>query len=90
MGHGRNARLVPSRIGGPDIPDIIPKVQVQIVVPSNKRQRAIDAITRGARLGTIGDGKIFVSPVELALSIRSGWRDEDALEVLSAPSEAAE
>ncbi len=72
VGHGCNEKLVPSRMGGPDLPDILPKVKLEIAVPSERREEAIDAIIRGARLGGTGDGKIFVSPLERVITIRTG------------------
>jgi nitrogen regulatory protein PII len=75
VGHGRQPKLVPSLKGGPDLPDIMPKVKIQVAVPSERRDAAIDAIIRGARLGNIGDGKIFVSPLERVMSIRTGLED---------------
>lgn len=89
VGNGKNPKFVPSRIGGPDIPDIVPKVKIEIAVPPEKRQEAIDAIIRGARLGTIGDGKLFVSRLERVVSIRTG-RHDDTFHLFNFPAEAAE
>ena len=75
VGHGRQPKLVPSRMGGPDIADVLPKLKIQIAVSSKRRDEAIDAIIRGARLDNIGDGKIFVSPLERVISIRTGLED---------------
>ena len=75
VGHGCNEKLVPSRMGGPDLPDILPNGKLEIAVPSERRDEAIDAIIRGARLGRTGDGKIFVSPLERVISIRTGRED---------------
>jgi nitrogen regulatory protein P-II 2 len=90
VGHGKNGRFVPSRIGGPDIPDILPKVKIEIAVPPEMRQEAIDAIVRGARLGNIGDGKIFVSQLDSVTSIRTGLPDDGEYPLRRWPAEAAE
>ena len=64
VGHGRQPKIVSSLHGGPDIAELVPKVRIDLAVSANNLEIAIDAIVRGARLGKIGDGKIFVSPVE--------------------------
>jgi nitrogen regulatory protein P-II 1 len=89
-GNGREPKFVPSLTGGPDVPDILPKVKIEIAIPSDKRDEAIAAIIRGARLGKIGDGKIFVSPLDRVISVRTGSENEDALQSLHWPAEAAE
>jgi nitrogen regulatory protein P-II 1 len=78
-GHGRQPRIVPSRRGGPDLKDVLPKVEIMVAVPSHRRDDAIAAIVRGARLGNIGDGKIFVSRLDKVVSIRTGFENDDAL-----------
>lgn len=50
----------------------VPKLKLEIAVESEKAEDVIDAITRSARTGKIGDGKIFVLPLESALRIRTG------------------
>jgi len=75
VGNGCNEKLVPSRMGGPDLPDILPNVKLEIAVPSERRDEAIDAIIREARLGRTGDGKIFVSSLERVITIRTGLED---------------
>ena len=50
----------------------VPKLKLEIAVQSEKAEDVIDAITRSARTGKIGDGKIFVVPLESALRIRTG------------------
>lgn len=52
--------------------DFVPKLKIEIVLPDNAVQSAIEAIVAAARTGKIGDGKIFVLPVEQALRIRTG------------------
>jgi nitrogen regulatory protein P-II 1 len=52
---------------------------IQIIVEEEKAAQVVEIIERTARTGTIGDGKIFVLPVEEAVRIRTGERDRDAL-----------
>ncbi len=59
--------------------NFVPKIKLEIVVKSGDLQNAIDAISTAAKTGQIGDGKVFVSPVEHSLRIRTGETDADAL-----------
>lgn len=59
--------------------DFLPKLKIEVVVPDSLATAAIDAITRAARTGRLGDGKIFVQNVEEAVRIRTGDRGEEAL-----------
>ena len=59
--------------------DFLPKLKIELVVPDEDLDRAIEAILDAARTGELGDGKIFVSPVEEAIRIRTGETGEDAL-----------
>ena len=57
----------------------LPKVRIDVVLTSEDVERCVDAIIRAARTGKIGDGKIFVSPVERVVRIRTGEQDETAI-----------
>ena len=57
----------------------VPKVKIEIVVAADQTDKVIEAIRRAAGMGRIGDGKIFVSPIEHAVRIRTGEIDESAL-----------
>ncbi|MCY1555498.1 Nitrogen regulatory protein P-II [compost metagenome] len=59
--------------------DFLPKIRVEVVLPDSQVEAAIEAIVKAARTGKIGDGKIFVTPVEQAIRIRTGESDEEAL-----------
>ncbi|MDA0349587.1 MAG: P-II family nitrogen regulator [Verrucomicrobia bacterium] len=59
--------------------DFIPKTQIEIVVDDGMVEEVIKAIVKSAKTGKIGDGKIFVIPVEVAVRIRTGETDTDAL-----------
>ena len=59
--------------------DILPKVKIEVVVGDQAVDRVIEAIVGAARTGNIGDGKIFVIPVEEAVRVRTGERGEVAI-----------
>jgi nitrogen regulatory protein P-II 1 len=59
--------------------DFLPKVKIEIVVKQENVERCIEAIIRTAQTGKIGDGKIFVTPIERVIRIRTGEEDEDAI-----------
>ena len=59
--------------------DFLPKIKMEMVVHAELVDQVIEKIVSAARTGTIGDGKIFVSPVEAAVRIRTGERDTDAI-----------
>ncbi len=59
--------------------DFVPKVQVEILVPDAKVAPTVEAIQKTASTGKIGDGKIFVSPVEEVIRIRTGEAGEKAI-----------
>ena len=57
----------------------LPKVKIEVAVPEAMVDQVVEAITRSAHTGKIGDGKIFVLDVERAVRIRTGETDDDAL-----------
>ena len=59
--------------------DFLPKVKVELIIADEDVERVIDVIIENARSGKIGDGKIFILPVEGVVRIRTGERDEAAL-----------
>jgi len=59
--------------------DFLPKIKVELVVPKELVDQVIEKIVAAARTGSIGDGKIFVMPVETVVRIRTGERDIEAL-----------
>jgi nitrogen regulatory protein P-II 1 len=59
--------------------DFLPKVKIQILVPDDKAAKVVEVITDSARTGKIGDGKIFVTPVEEVIRIRTGEKGADAI-----------
>ena len=59
--------------------DFLPKVRLEILVPDEKAAKIVELITDSARTGKIGDGKIFVTPLDEVIRIRTGERGEDAI-----------
>jgi nitrogen regulatory protein P-II 1 len=59
--------------------DFLPKIKVEVVVVDALAGKVVDAISSAARTGSIGDGKVFVLPIESVVRIRTGERDEAAI-----------
>ena len=59
--------------------DLLPKLKLELVVLDSDVQTAVDSIIKNARSGEMGDGKIFILPVENAIRIRTGDRDDNAI-----------
>lgn len=59
--------------------DFIPKVKIEVVVQDEEVDGVVEAIIKSAKTGKIGDGKIFISPIERAIRIRTGESDAEAL-----------
>ena len=78
-GFGRQKGHTELYRGAEYVVDFLPKVKLEVVVDDDQVERVVDAITNAARTGRIGDGKIFVSPIEMAVRIRTGERDSDAI-----------
>jgi nitrogen regulatory protein P-II 1 len=78
-GFGRTGGKKEVYRGSAYVVDFVPKVKVEVVVPDRIVPDVLDAIERVAKTGRIGDGKIFVTPVEEAVRIRTGDRGEDAI-----------
>jgi len=78
-GRGRQKGITLQFRGGTMEVDLLPKVKIEVVVADDKVQEVIDLITKSARTGNVGDGKIFIIPVEDAVRIRTGERGDKAL-----------
>ena len=78
-GFGRQKGHTELYKGAEYVIDFLPKIRVEVVVPADMAAEVVDAIEHAARTGRIGDGKIFVSPIEEAVRIRTGERGESAL-----------
>jgi nitrogen regulatory protein PII len=78
-GFGRQKGHTELYRGAEYVVDFLPKVKVEAVVPDALLERSIEAITRAARTGKIGDGKIFVRTIEQVIRIRTGETGEAAV-----------
>jgi len=59
--------------------DFLPKIKLELVIADALAPRAVEAVVKAAKTGKIGDGKVFVSPVEKVVRIRTGETDEEAV-----------
>jgi nitrogen regulatory protein P-II 1 len=78
-GFGRQKGHTELYRGAEYVVDFLPKVKLEVVVEDSLAERVVEAIAAAARTGRIGDGKIFVSPIEEVLRIRTGERGSDAI-----------
>ena len=78
-GFGRQKGHTELYRGAEYVVDFLPKMKIEVVVKDADVERCIDAIVRAAKTGKIGDGKIFVTPVEQVVRIRTGEIDEAAV-----------
>jgi nitrogen regulatory protein P-II 2 len=78
-GYGRQKGHTEIYRGAEYVVNFLPKLRIEIAVASDVADKAIEVITANARTGQIGDGKIFVTPIDHALRIRTGETDTDAL-----------
>jgi nitrogen regulatory protein P-II 2 len=78
-GFGRQKGHTEIYRGAEYIVNFLPKLRIEIAVGSDLADQAVEVITASARTGQIGDGKVFVTPIENAVRIRTGETDNDAL-----------
>jgi nitrogen regulatory protein P-II 1 len=78
-GFGRQKGHTELYRGAEYVVDFLPKVKLEVVVDDDMAARVVEAIAAAAQTGRIGDGKIFVIPVESVLRIRTGEKDSDAI-----------
>ncbi|MEQ1615961.1 MAG: P-II family nitrogen regulator, partial [Hyphomicrobiaceae bacterium] len=78
-GYGRQKGHTEIYRGAEYAVSFLPKIKIEVVVASSDADKAVEAITRAAKTGQIGDGKIFVSTIEHTVRIRTGEADENAL-----------
>ncbi|HEY6464989.1 MAG TPA: P-II family nitrogen regulator, partial [Candidatus Acidoferrales bacterium] len=78
-GHGRQKGHTEYYRGREYTVDLIPKIKLEMVLPDDMVERAVQAITNSARTGKIGDGKIFLSRIDDAIRIRNDERGDSAL-----------
>jgi len=78
-GYGRQQGHSELYRGAEYVVDFLPKIKIELVVAESEVDSTIDIIINSAKTGKIGDGKIFVSPVEKTIRIRTGEEGEDAV-----------
>ena len=78
-GYGRQKGHTEIYRGAEYVVNFLPTLRIEIAVASNLADKAVEVISASARTGQIGDGKIFVTPIDHALRIRTGETDSDAL-----------
>ena len=78
-GFGRQKGHTELYRGAEYVVDFLPKIKIEVVVPDHFVDKVAEVVAGAAKTGNIGDGKIFVSPVETAIRIRTGERDQSAL-----------
>ncbi len=78
-GFGRQKGHTELYRGAEYVVDFLPKVKIEVVLPDDQGERAVEAIQRAARTGRIGDGKIFISSIEEVIRIRTGETGNDAI-----------
>ncbi|HQY71748.1 MAG: P-II family nitrogen regulator [Gammaproteobacteria bacterium] len=78
-GFGRQKGHTELYRGAEYVVDFLPKVKIEVVVPDGIVEQVIEAVTKAARTGKIGDGKIFVTPIDQAVRIRTGETGEEAV-----------
>jgi len=78
-GYGRQTGHTEIYRGAEYAVNFLPKVRIEIVVATDEADKVVEAISAAAKTGQIGDGKIFVAPIEQAVRIRTGETDAGAL-----------
>jgi len=78
-GYGRQRGHTEIYRGAEYVVNFLPKIRLEIAVAEEDAERVVEAISTAAKTGQIGDGKIFVTPIEQALRIRTGETGADAL-----------
>ncbi|MEE4279713.1 MAG: P-II family nitrogen regulator [Halieaceae bacterium] len=78
-GFGRQKGHTELYRGAEYVVDFLPKVKIEVAVPEDLVEQTIEAITKSANTGKIGDGKVFVAPLEQVIRIRTGETGEEAL-----------
>ena len=78
-GYGRQKGHMEIYRGAEYAINFLPKVRIEVVVSSEQADQVVEAIGNATKTGQIGDGKIFVAPIEQAVRIRTGETDVDAL-----------
>lgn len=79
QGYGRQKGHTEVYRGAEYSVDFVPKIRVEVVVDDAQVDKTVEALVEAARTGKIGDGKVWVTPVEMVVRVRTGERGQDAL-----------
>lgn len=79
VGHGKQQGIIQQWRGEKYRVDLLPKIKIEVIVKDSEVDRVVSVIISGSKTGEIGDGKIFVSPVDTAIRIRTGEKGDSAL-----------
>ncbi|MBA2308278.1 MAG: P-II family nitrogen regulator [Pseudonocardiales bacterium] len=79
QGYGRQKGHTEVYRGAEYSVDFVPKVRIEVIADDTLSDKVVDAIVEAARTGKIGDGKVWVSPVETLVRVRTGERGTDAI-----------
>ena len=78
-GYGRQRGHTEVYRGAEYVVDLVPKVRLEVVVPDDDVDHIVDVLVSAARTGKIGDGKVWVTPVDAVVRVRTGERGSDAV-----------
>ncbi|MGH4015617.1 MAG: P-II family nitrogen regulator [Pseudonocardiaceae bacterium] len=79
QGYGRQKGHTEVYRGAEYSVDFVPKIRIEVVVDDAQLDKTVEALVEAARTGKIGDGKVWVTPVEMVVRVRTGERGQDAL-----------
>ena len=79
LGHGAQRGVTQQWKGNTYKVDLLPKVELKMIIPDNELEPVLAAIAESARTGAVGDGKVFVSSIEEVMRVRTGERGEAAI-----------
>ncbi|KJK51261.1 nitrogen regulatory protein P-II 1 [Lentzea aerocolonigenes] len=79
QGYGRQKGHTEVYRGAEYSVDFVPKIKIEVVIDDNQVDKVLEAVVEAARTGKIGDGKVWVTPVDTVVRVRTGERGSDAL-----------
>jgi nitrogen regulatory protein P-II 1 len=79
QGYGRQGGKTETHRGAEYTIDFVPKVRIEVIVPSADVEKIVDVVTEAARTGKIGDGKVWTFPLDSVTRVRTGEKGDDAI-----------
>ncbi len=79
QGHGKQKGITQQWRGKPYKVELLPKIKIELIVKDEDAEKIVSTIAKSVKTGEIGDGKIFISPIEDVVRIRTGERGESAI-----------